>query len=120
MDFVRHDEDFAPQEKIPKRGILRPAPSYDKDHQICVSEDYDEVKIFFDTKTIGADQAVIKDKLNGLVYNGNCGGYDTTRLLYGDIRVYFNPIYHGALDRRLVIKKVTETLREYFVFVGED
>ena len=45
-----------------------------------IAEDIGEIRIYFWPKKINVDEGTIKQVLNGLVFGGNCIGYDVTRL----------------------------------------
>ena len=106
------------------RGALQVVagePPFSKNPPIYAIEDYGEVKIFFRSKNLVVNVAAVKDTLNGLVFNGDCTGFDVDRITNGDIWVYFNPTRHDAYHRRHAIESVVEALlKNNNVFIGED
>ena len=96
-----------------KTVAVEPAP-------IFALEGCGEVRLYFDPKKFNVNVDAVKDTLNGLVYNNNCSGFDTNRLINGDIRVYLNPACHGPSDSHRVITKVAEALCKSDLFLGED
>ena len=70
------------------------------------------VRIFFWPKKFDVDEAKLKTLLNGLIFNGNCIGYDGDRIPSGVIAIHFNPAYQNIADRRYVISEVVAKLKK--------
>lgn len=71
-----------------------------------------EIRMYFDYKRNVPDKTAVTDVVNELIYNGDCIGADLDRLLYGEVKVFFNPIYQDYKGQNHVIKKLKESIKK--------
>lgn len=72
----------------------------------------EEAKIFFHPAEFTPRVEEIKAAVNALVYAGTCTGASLERLISGEIRLFFNPIYHTTANRHEAIRVIEEVVKK--------
>ncbi|MBR2641396.1 hypothetical protein IKD49_03045 [Candidatus Saccharibacteria bacterium] len=79
-----------------------------------------ELGIFFWPRRFDVDRSKMLNVLNSLVFYDECTAFDISRLPRGDIRIFFNPIYHNEHNKNHAIEKVVEVLEGSRIDLTED
>ena len=90
------------------------------DIKVFAEKNLNEIQVYFWPKRYRPSESVVKTCLNGLVFNGNCTGYNVDRLVNGEIRVYLNPTYHNVADARRDVSKLIKVLRSFRLSLKEE
>lgn len=70
-----------------------------------------EIIYYFRPKCYRPSSVALMDVINGLIFANNCSGGDLSRIAYGEIRIYFNPMIHCWRDRKITSDKIIETIK---------
>ena len=70
-----------------------------------------EIIYYFRPKCYRPSSVALMDVINGLIFANNCSGGDLSRIAYGEIRIYFNPMIHCWCDRKITSDKIIETIK---------
>ncbi len=70
-----------------------------------------EIIYYFRPKCYRPSSVALMDVINGLIFANNCSGGDLSRIAYGEIRIYFNPMIHCWRDRKITSDKIVETIK---------
>lgn len=69
-----------------------------------------EVQMYFAPKIYSPTKEDLWDAVNSAIYSGIASGCDLDRWRFGEVRLYFNPLYHTDTDRRLAIDRITKVI----------
>ena len=78
--------------------------------RIDKKKDGSEIRIYFCPKMYDPDQDALKQTMNTLVFYSHASGCELNRHRFGEVRIYFNPLYHKKSDRKMATKKVLKAI----------
>ena len=91
-----------------------------QNREIAIKEGDNEVQIYFAPKIYNPTKEDLKDAVNSAIYSGIASGCDLDRWRFGEVRLYFNPLYHTDTDRRLAIDRITKVILDAKSELEED
>ena len=77
---------------------------------VTVRETPGEARIYFLTEKYSPTKEQLVTALNATTFHGLTTGGELDRYRYGEVRIYFNPLYHGAGKRSVAIEKVIQAI----------
>lgn len=80
------------------------------DERILVVENSGEVAFYFSPKDFEPSEEEVQKTAWGLIYNGDCIGVGASRLLKGEIRMFFNPMVQKEHNYERVIEKISAAI----------
>ena len=88
--------------------------------RFIVMDDIMEVKIYFCPKGFSISEHEVEMTVYTMVYGGYCTGAELHRLMNGEVRLYFNPTYHGKKARRKAIGQMINVIDAQSIQIGEE
>ena len=73
-------------------------------------KDGSEVKIYFCPRQFDPNQDSLRDAVNSAIFYGHASGCELSRHRFGEIRIYFNPLYHKKKDRQKATRKLLNAI----------
>ena len=70
-----------------------------------------ELVFYFSPKDYMPDERHVISVGYGLIYNGDCTGVEFSRLMNGEVRVYYNPMVQNKANLDRVINKMKEAIK---------
>lgn len=78
--------------------------------QILVVVGSGEIAFYFSPKEFSPNPDEVREVGRALIYNGDSIGMCDSRLLHGEIRMYFNPMVQNDDNRETVANKILEAI----------
>lgn len=80
------------------------------ERRFVVLDDETEVKIYFYPKAFSVSEHEVEMTIYTMLYDGYCTGAELSRLMNGEVRLYFNPIHHGKKIRKKATRQIINVI----------
>lgn len=83
-----------------------------KERKLMIVESDTEVIFFFDPHVFGINEEEAKQELRYIINAGGASGGSLERITRGEIKIYFNPLFHDTSSRDVAVEKMMYAIRE--------
>lgn len=82
-----------------------------KGRKIYLEETETELVFYFNPYDYNVTEEAARDKIGKIITSGGASGSNLDRLKTGEIRVYFNPLFHDYQSRNIAVEQMMYFIR---------
>ncbi|MBR2658565.1 hypothetical protein IKD57_01550 [Candidatus Saccharibacteria bacterium] len=83
-----------------------------KGRKIMIEESDIEVIFFFDPHEFGITESEAKAEIRKIINAGGASGGSLERITRGEIKIYFNPLFHDRYSRNVAVEQMLYAIRD--------
>ncbi len=86
--------------------------TFSKGRRVMIEESDIEVIFFFDPHEFGITESEAKAEIRKIINAGGASGGSLERITRGEIRLFFNPLFHDGSSRDVAVEQMLFAIRE--------